>query len=221
MRDGRLVHIRRIVQTELPSHYGVFSTVRDLVKWELAFTAGKVLKRTSLEQIWTAVKLADGSTRPYGFGWVVDEVRGHRLISHDGITGTEYSRFPDDALTVIVLTNLGANVGATGVNSCGITLGVADRYIPELLVSSITPQPDPDPQRLVALRGFLREVARGQDGPLMNSGLNAAMEANARISLSSRLRFLKKFRGVPEVHLALRLTDCEPDTASPIETEFQ
>jgi CubicO group peptidase (beta-lactamase class C family) len=193
LRNGKLVHIRRVVQNELTSHYGVLSTVRDLVKWELALAAGKVLTRASLEQMWTAVKLNDGSTRPYGFGWIVDEVRGHRFISHDGITGTEYSRFPDDGLTVIVLTNLGVNVGGTGVNSWGLTVGVADRYIPGLLVSSIPPQPDPDPQRLVTLRGVLTAVARGQVVPAMTPALNAAISPTARKTVAARLETLVDF----------------------------
>ncbi len=50
--------------------------------------------------MWTPVTLNDGSSRPYGLGWEVKERRGHRMISHAGITGTEYSRFPDDGLTV-------------------------------------------------------------------------------------------------------------------------
>jgi hypothetical protein len=42
------------------------------------------------------------------------------MISHTGLTGTEYTRFPDDRFTVIVLTNLGRRVGATGVNAWGL-----------------------------------------------------------------------------------------------------
>jgi hypothetical protein len=43
----------------------------------------------------------------------VYKISGHRMISHGGITGTEYSRFPDDGLTVIILTNLGRRGIAT------------------------------------------------------------------------------------------------------------
>jgi CubicO group peptidase (beta-lactamase class C family) len=133
LRDGHLVNIRRIAQNELPSHYGIFSTVKDLVKWELALAAGKVVKPASLEQMWTPVRLNDGTTHGYGFGWGLGQRRGHRLISHTGITGTQYSRFPDDGLTVIVLTNLGRRgAGRKDVNSWGLTLGVAGHYVPGL-----------------------------------------------------------------------------------------
>ena len=132
LRNGQLVHIRHHAQVELASGGGIFSTVKDLVKWEAALTGGKVVKPSSLDQMWTPVKLNDGTSRPYGFGWRVEEQRGHRLIDHNGSTGTQYSRFPDDGLTVIVLTNLGRRYGTTEVNSWGLTIGVVGRARPEL-----------------------------------------------------------------------------------------
>lgn len=132
IRHGQLVHIRRHAQIELPSHYGICSTVQDLVKWEAALTGGKVVQPSSLDQLWTPVRLNNGTSRPYGFGWRVEALFGHRLITHEGITGTQYSRFPDAGLTVIVLTNLGNRIGTTAVDSWGLTIGVAGRYIPNL-----------------------------------------------------------------------------------------
>lgn len=130
LRDGQLVNIRRVAQIELPSHFGIFSTVMDLARWEVALAAGKVVTPASLEQMWTPVRLNDGTTHGYGFGWVLGRRGRHRLISHTGITGTQYSRFPDDGLTVIVLTNLGRRVSAPGaVNPFGLTVGVAGYYI--------------------------------------------------------------------------------------------
>jgi hypothetical protein len=45
------------------------------------------------------------------------------------MTGTEYTRFPDDKLTVIVLTNLGYRPGGDEVNSWGLTQEIAMRYL--------------------------------------------------------------------------------------------
>jgi hypothetical protein len=54
------------------------------------------------------------------------------MIQHIGITGTEYTRYPDYKLTVIALTNLGGSK-AQGVNSWGLVEGgIAGRFIPEL-----------------------------------------------------------------------------------------
>src|SRR5262249_14223904 len=41
IRNGQLVNIRRVWQDELPSDWGVISTVRDLAKWDTALAAGR------------------------------------------------------------------------------------------------------------------------------------------------------------------------------------
>jgi CubicO group peptidase (beta-lactamase class C family) len=191
--EGRLVHIRRHVQFGLASHYGILSSVRDLAKWDAALASGKVVKPSSLEQMWTPVKLNDGSTYPYGLGWIVDERRGHRLISHGGITGTEYSRYPDDGVVVIVLTNLGAWVGASGINSWGLTDGVAGRYIDGMLISSIRAQPDRDPELLRGLRQMLADLASGKDAVLATPRLRAIIPPSSRAILAGRLKEMKSF----------------------------
>lgn len=132
LRNGQIVNIRRVAQVELPSHYGVFSSVRDLARWDNALVAGKVVNQPSLKQMWTPVQLNSGASFPYGFGWGIAESQGHRMITHSGITGVEYTRFPDDKLAVIVLTNLGSRINETEVNSWGLTKGVAARLVPIL-----------------------------------------------------------------------------------------
>ncbi len=111
LRNGQLVNIRRVWQVELPSHYGVLSSVNDMAKWEIALAAGKVVQQSSLDQMWSLLKLNSGQTFPYGFAWGLEQLSSHRVITHTGITGTEYTRLLDDKLTVIMLTNLGLNVG--------------------------------------------------------------------------------------------------------------
>ena len=62
--------------------------------------------------MWTPVKLNDGTTYPYGFGWRVTAVNGHRLIGHGGAWQgftMEISRYVDDRFTVVVFTNLDEN----------------------------------------------------------------------------------------------------------------
>lgn len=87
----------------------LYTNVLDLSKWDAALYTEKLLKKSSLDQMWTPVKLKDGKTYPYGFGWFLNEVNGHRLIEHDGAwQGFTMSicRYVDDRLTVIVMTNL-------------------------------------------------------------------------------------------------------------------
>lgn len=88
---------------------GLCSTVLDLAKWDAALSTERILRKASLEQMWTPVELASGETVAHGFGWNVTRWNGHRLLQHVGewlgFTAA-MCRFPDDHLTVIVLTNL-------------------------------------------------------------------------------------------------------------------
>jgi CubicO group peptidase (beta-lactamase class C family) len=87
----------------------LYTDVLDLGKWDAALYTERLLKRASFEQMWTPVRLKDGKTYPYGFGWFLSEVNGHRLIQHGGSWQgftMNISRYVDDRLTVIVMTNL-------------------------------------------------------------------------------------------------------------------
>ena len=86
------------------------STVEDLAKWDVALYGERLLKESSLEQMWTAVKLKDNAAAPfnYGFGWFIENYHGHRVVQHGGGTpgfSSAIYRFIDDRFTVIILTN--------------------------------------------------------------------------------------------------------------------
>jgi CubicO group peptidase (beta-lactamase class C family) len=84
------------------------STVLDLAAWDAALYTDRILTNASRKEMWTPVTLTDGKTHGYGFGWLIDTVEARRLVSHGGsLPGfrAEISRFLDDSLTVIVLTN--------------------------------------------------------------------------------------------------------------------
>jgi len=86
----------------------LYMTIYDMAKWDAALYTEKLLKRSSLEQMWTPVKLNDGKTHPYGFGWALGEVRGHRIIEHGGSWQgfkAQISRYVDDKMTVILFAN--------------------------------------------------------------------------------------------------------------------
>jgi hypothetical protein len=75
------------------------------------------------------VKMNDGTR--FGLGWVLPAYPGHHVVAHSGdhITGftANFSRFIDDKVAVIVLTNLmPLDIGT-------ITRRVAGFYVPALL----------------------------------------------------------------------------------------
>ena len=84
------------------------STVLDLAKWD-AFLDGKSpLTAASLREMWTPATLASGAKADYGFGWYVNSYFGRRgecaRGQYPGFRA-DFERFPDDKLTVILMTN--------------------------------------------------------------------------------------------------------------------
>jgi len=102
--------------TDVFSAGAIASTVGDLAKWSAALNGDRLLIAASKAQMWTPVKLNDGKTRKYGFGWNVDAVEGHKNIGHGGSTSgfsASIQRFPDDRLAVIILTNTDEEIATT------------------------------------------------------------------------------------------------------------
>lgn len=116
----------------------IVSTVTDLAKWDIALRNDTLLKKDSKLQMWTPLTFNDGKNYQYGFGFRISDINGHKLIAHSGQTagfGSNISRYVDDDLTVIALTNL----GASGMGTL-LTNGIAQIYIPAL-ASKTLPSP--------------------------------------------------------------------------------
>jgi CubicO group peptidase (beta-lactamase class C family) len=86
----------------------LYLTVLDLVAWDRAVRNRSLLAPASWEQTFAPVRLADGSTRPYGFGWELEPHAGQPTVSHTGSWQgftSAIARFLARDLTVIVLAN--------------------------------------------------------------------------------------------------------------------
>ncbi len=119
------------------------STVLDLAKWDAALSSESLLEKTSLEEMWKPVALNDGKTFPYGFGWFLEPWQGHKNLSHSGGTAgftTVISRFGDDHLTVVLLTNL---YSFATIEKMAKT--VAGFFVPALAPPVYTAIPDSEP----------------------------------------------------------------------------
>ena len=128
------------ISMSIPGGAGsIRSTAADLAKWNAALFGGKILKPTSLAAMETPGRLNDGETsgaaiakmmsaagapgaavkQEYGYALFVSQEDGHRKISHGGgIYGfsAELAQFPDDRVTVAVLSNaIGKDMGVTKI----------------------------------------------------------------------------------------------------------
>jgi CubicO group peptidase (beta-lactamase class C family) len=106
--DGVIVSAEYLSMTHPYAAGALCSTVGDLVAWQHALAAGRVIAPASYARMTTPETLASGERLTYGYGLVVIQYHGHRLIMHEGgINGFSASllRFPDDSLDVVVLCN--------------------------------------------------------------------------------------------------------------------
>lgn len=107
--------------TTVYSSGGITSTTGDLLRWDQALYSDKLVSRGALDEMFTPNK------GDYGYGWRVGETLGRRKHDHSGSLNGFSSyilRFPDDRVTVIVLSNSDrASAGRTGTNLAAIVFG--------------------------------------------------------------------------------------------------
>lgn len=87
----------------------VYSTVKDLYKWDRALYGEAFLSAASKKQMFMPY------LNHYGFGWEVDTVNGRRQISHSGsIDGflSNIIRYPEQDVCIIFLSNYFVSKGA-------------------------------------------------------------------------------------------------------------
>lgn len=158
----------------------LYFTVLDLARWAIGLNHYRIPGREGLEASWTPVRLSDGGTYPYGFGWSLVTQRGHPRIGHGGSWQgfrTSIQRYPDYDLTVVVLANL-AQAQPEAI-TYGIA-GILDPALaaPHLLGDRALPgspaQPVPD---------LLRRIAGG-DSLVLSDGYRRAFLTTSRPALS-------------------------------------
>jgi CubicO group peptidase (beta-lactamase class C family) len=171
----------------------LYSNIVDLAKWDEALYGTKLLKQSSLDQLWTVFPLNDGKPNPgnYGFAWRIHMVNGHKLIEHSGNWQgftCHISRYVDDGLTVVVLTNLDPAWPDQ------IAHEIAGLLNPELVPPEMTALEDKQPELTERLCALLDQMVAGKNvrdqlTPELAAWLTpkAAREARYRLSLPTML----------------------------------
>jgi CubicO group peptidase (beta-lactamase class C family) len=88
----------------------VCATASDLIAWQAALDGGRVIGAASLAEMRAPTVLRDGTRIDYGLGTRLGSLQGHRAVGHTGGGGGFDGMmidFPDDHVTVVVLTNSG------------------------------------------------------------------------------------------------------------------
>jgi len=140
----------------------IVSTVEDMARWDASLYTERLLKKSSLEQAWTPARTKDGALASfdYGFGWFVYSYRGRRFVQHSGGTpgfSSVYYRFPDDRLSVIILSNHSDRFLDQ------LAIDIAGMYVPAL--KRPEGRTDPDPALSLKLREAAANLLSGKHDP--------------------------------------------------------
>ncbi len=106
--DGGYMNAPFLSMTQPHAAGSLGSTVNDLVLWDGALRENTLISAETLQQMYTAGTLEDGSRIDYGYGWGIRQYQGKAVAEHSGgINGfnTFIARFYEDGVTVIVLSN--------------------------------------------------------------------------------------------------------------------
>ncbi|MEI6738733.1 MAG: serine hydrolase [Gemmatimonadaceae bacterium] len=135
-------------------------SIRDLIAWNEVVRSRRILRPESWTLMLSASRLPSGRDYPYALGWFLGEAGGHPMQEHGGTWQgfvSQYTRFPDQDLAVMVLSNARAMAPAT------LAMQVAALYDPSLVP---TPPPstaiaDREPQVTATVQAILTRVAAG------------------------------------------------------------
>jgi hypothetical protein len=178
--NNKIINGRRDYQHELPSHYGILSTITDLAKWEIALRDNSIVSSSSLEKMWTPAVLNSGSDAltwgaNYGYGWILGDVRGHKYAEHGGFTGTHDLHFINKNLSVIVLTNLDVMSNSDPRSIAHYIAGLVDSELAiPLLNSPDSVKNDSDIQKLIV--SFSQELNNGSPDTLLTKQFSSFLK---------------------------------------------
>jgi D-alanyl-D-alanine carboxypeptidase len=167
----------------------------DLAQWNISVMNRSLLSPKSYDEMFTSVKLRDGSDSHYSLGMSVRDQSGHLLLEHSGevmgFTSENYV-FPNDKVAIAVLTNQDA-ARAAGVIARGLT--------PLLLGISTQGPNDAEAQALALFENFQQGKI---DRSLFTPWCNAYFSQQALEDFQSSLAPLGKPASVKQIADELR-----------------
>jgi len=158
-----------------------YFSILDLAKWDAGLTSDaaaagkgqKVFTRSTLEQIWTPVRLSNGQVKGYGFGWFTDTTHNRRMVFHGGAWQGFKSyiiRFLDEQLTIIFLAN------SWNTNDFKLARGLASIFHPEFALPAKEAIANPETKVTSLVRRVLLQLANDKlDPSVFTPGLQAEL----------------------------------------------
>ncbi|HWD40578.1 MAG TPA: serine hydrolase domain-containing protein [Fimbriimonas sp.] len=171
----------------IDSDGSLLSCVQDLAIWDKALADRKLLSKAGYERIWSPAVLNSGHKRFYGMGWFLSPYGIQDYVGHGG-NSSGYSaglaRYPDEKLSVIVLSNVYAIGGEAFAKK------IAETIDPKVKWPVPSEAPDPNTKRTEELKTALSELAaKDVSGTFLEPDMTAPLKtlrlANAFVSLKN------------------------------------
>jgi CubicO group peptidase (beta-lactamase class C family) len=116
---------------------GLFTTVRDLRRWDENFYTGVVGGKALIEQVQRTGQLSSGKPLTYAWGLEIGRYRGAPVVEHSGSLGgyrAHLIRFPEQHFSVAALCNISS-----------VTLAPLVRQVADIAIAPSLPEPKPAP----------------------------------------------------------------------------
>ena len=111
-KQAEYVNAEYLSLTQPYSAGSIMSTVDDLLTWQMAINANKLVKKETIQLAHTPVTLNNGKVEKYGYGWGIGDINGSPTTEHSGgifgfVTNSIYSSKED--VFVAVFANCDCN----------------------------------------------------------------------------------------------------------------
>lgn len=115
IKNGEYKNNRRQWQFELTPHFGIMSTIDDMIKYDKAITQG-IINAGIFNEVTTPNRIffnENGHQYSYGLGWEIHDIESRRIVAHTGYTGAVYLKDLKTGLSIIILSNRNENQGTS------------------------------------------------------------------------------------------------------------
>jgi CubicO group peptidase (beta-lactamase class C family) len=137
---------------------GILSTAPDLARWIVALEQKRLVRQP--EQLWEPTVSDTKRPLDYDYGWIQETWLGHRRLDHSGGYRTGFhtfiARYPDDDVSIVVLTNCDFSSIRNYVN---LIAGTYIGGVPDPAVDRT--KPDADAAATARLAAGLRGLTQG------------------------------------------------------------
>lgn len=165
-------------QNERAGAGGLFTTVRELARWDENFYDGRVGGLDTIRMLESPDRLNDGTVLPYGWGLMLGTYRGMPLVEHSGSLGgfrAHIIRFRSEHSSVAVLCNV------SSADTGSLVRRVADLVIGGRFREPAPPRAAPRPRN--AAWGPPRTSVAGEPSAFAGDYYSDELESSYRVSI--------------------------------------